>query len=375
MSNIFGISESDLNGECFVAGAEGEREVLVDNYLVHFPAVYPAASDATVGTALAITNNQANLFVYVNAKELIEGGRPVDAAAKIAYLRMLAARLGLISPEFTTAAHNVRYNHAVRLSADRTKEFTDLFATADPHKGEIAAALSADVRKKLRLNFTDIVCCVAYVFRVRGHHFRDDFAARYTTLWSRCLHKPDDMPLEWVYAATDALHAIMPDVLDGFWIASANASRCAGALIKRLDSAPAGVAGVVALKRGLDDVRMLFPGVVNNVPDAYKEFNALVSTIQGSRWGGSVNCRFYGVQRIRVNEGTIGALASVVMGVYEQLAPESKLRESPALARLAQVAPATGGAIGIAARRATQDERLNLVGAMAANSAIEAAPE
>lgn len=167
--------------------------------------------------------------------------------------------------------------------------------------------------------------------------------------------------LDWVYVATDSLHAIMPDILDEFWQNSARDAKCAGTLIKRLDSAPAGAAGVVALARGMTDVTMLFPGIVAKVPEAYQEFNRIHNVVQGSRWTGSINSRFYGVARTRVDEAKIGALASVVLGVYENLASNSKLRDSMALKRLAEIAPATGGAIGLAARRAAADERLNLI--------------
>jgi hypothetical protein len=188
-----------------------------------------------------------------------------------------------------------------------------------------------------------------------------DFEDRYSTLWSRCLYKPEDLPLEWQFVATDALHAIMPDVLDIFWRSAADNARCAGTLIKRIDSAPAGAAGVVALERGLSDVVMLFPAITEKVPEAYEEFKSVVAQTKSSRWACSVNARFYGVSRARVDEAKIGALASVVLGVYEHLAPASKLRDSMALQRLAQIAPVTGGAIGIAAGRAARDDRLNLI--------------
>jgi hypothetical protein len=156
----------------------------------------------------------------------------------------------------------------------------------------------------------------------------------------------------------------MPDILDSFWEKCAASSRCAGALIKRFDSAPAGAAGIMALKRGLDDVMMLFPGVVRNVPASYQAFNQIVDTVNANRWAGSVNARFYGSQRLRIREGDVGALASVVLGVYNQLAADSKLVDSPSLKRLAEIAPATGGAIGLAARRATQSEEFNLLTAV-----------
>lgn len=364
-ANPFGFDNEDLNGECFILGADGEAEVFENTNIVYFPHGIPTASDATAGEPLTWTNSDINLFVYVNAVRLKAAERDAVISARVAYARALAGKAGLISPDFTTASHNVRYNHAVRLSEAQTVEARTALDAASDDRTAFVNALAADVRTKLRKYFSDMVCCVAYIFRVRGHHYRDDFQDRYTTLWSRCLHRETDLVLKWVNIATDAFHAIMPDVLDNYWLRCTETAKCAGTLIKRYDSAPAGCAGVVALKRGLDDITMLFPGVVNHVPAAHVAFNDMYEKVQANRWAGSVNCRFYGAHRVRINEGEIGALASVVMGIYDHLAPDSKLRESPALKRLAETAPATGGAIGLAARRATQDERLSLINSMA----------
>lgn len=358
---VLALSQEDLNGECFVVGAEGESEELISKNVVYFPPDFPAAAQAAAGTPQTITDAQANSFIAVNAAHSIVSGRSVQDSAKIAYIRFLAARHGLMSPEFTKAANNVRYNHSERISAEGLATLLQNGLDTNEKRTSLRDVLSAEAKKNMRKRFSDIVCCVAYIFRVRGHHYRDDINERYVSLWARCLHKDSELPASWEVLATDALHAIMPGHLDRYWETCVATARCAGALSKRFDSAPAGVAGVLALERGLDDVRMLFPGVVNKVPGAYDEFVRIVDLLKASRWGGSINCRFYGVERIRVNEGKIGALASVVLGVYEQLAPDSRLKESPALKRLAETAPATGGAIGLAARRAVQDDRMTLL--------------
>lgn len=353
--------DEDLNGECFIAGAEGEPEVIIQNNIVHFPSDMPVATEQSIRQSIQYTTDQMNAFLMMNTSRSLRAGRPGAQAAKIAYIRFLAVRNGLISPSFSTQIHNVRYNHAERAnySVTQTIEATSE-ALADARRA-INETLTIDVRKNIRRCFTNMTCCVAYIFRVRGHHYMSDFLDRYQTLWVRCLYKPEDLPVEWDCIATDALHAIMPDVLDSFWFDCVEGARCAGTLIKRYDSAPAGAAGVVALERGLSDVMMLFPAIIEKVPEAHAEFTTVLASVKTSRWGGSINARFYGAHRVRVDEAKIGSLASVVMGVYEHLAPQSKLRDSNALKRLAEIAPATGGAIGIAARRAAQDERLNLI--------------
>lgn len=354
---------SDLNGECFIAGAEGEPETYVVNNLVYFPTDFPAATDTTKGTKQIIADDQMVAFIIANTRACLVNGRSEDNAVRIAFLRFLAARMGLMSPHFTVTANNVRYNHAIWADRDTKGYLKPAEPVAeDAHaRKAIKEKLTLAVRKQMMPKLTNLVCCVAYMFRVRGHHYMADFQDRYVTLWSRCLYKPEDLPLEWELVATDALHAIMPGHLDDFWVNSAAEAKCAGTLIKRIDSAPAGSAGVQALGRGLTDVMMTFPGIVKKVPDAYKEFKTVESKVEGNRWGGSINARFYGASRLRVDEGKIGALASVVLGVYEHMAPNSPLRNSMALKRLAEIAPATGGAIGMAAARTIRDERMNLI--------------
>jgi len=368
IQNLFALADYDINGDLYVLGAEGEVEELLDNNKVYFLPDTPVAPAAQPGRPVVFTQAHATWFLVANGLNSMAGGRTAEEAGRIAYLRYCAVRAGLISYHFQAAAHNVRYNDAVLMDQAAVANLHTLLTTRQADITAMAAALPEVVRRNIEKNFTDIVCCVAFVFRVRGHHYKDDLRARYESLWTNCMHEATTLHLSWQLIATDALHAIMPDVLDIFWRTSAGNARCAGALIKRIDSAPAGCAGVYALQRGLADVMMVFPGIVERVPAAYANFQNIAGQLANSRWGGSVNARFYNVQRIRIDEGTIGALASVVMGIYDQMAPDSKLRDSPALKRLAQIAPATGGAIGLAARRTAQDERMNLLGA------TEAAP-
>jgi len=355
---------NDINGDCFILGSEGEPEILLATNTVFFPPGVPTANDATVGAHQAFTHQQISDFVKINTYRLFNSGMAFNDALTCAYIRYLCAREGIISPNFTLAAHHVSINDAVSVSnANWTAFGTGLthgangqFADEVQFNAAWGAAANAINRGEIRSVFTDIVCCVAYMFRVRGHHYRAEFAARYASLWARCLHTPADLPTSWQNLATSATHAIMPDVLDAFWQRAVATSRCAGTLIKRFDSAPAGVAGISALKRGLDDIQMIFPGVADRVPDARDEFNDVYQRVTASRWAGSINCRFYGVNRIAVNEASFGALASVVVGIYDKLANDSPLLDSPALKRLASIAPATGGAIGAAAAATTKSE-------------------
>lgn len=365
----FASDNDDLNGDCFILGTEGEPEEDIELNHVIFSVGIPSATDATVLVPVAFTNIQADGFIKDNTYHLYSNGVAFNDALYLAYLRFLAVRMGAISPEFAVNIHNVRYNDAVRLngvnSANFRGQYTVGHANIAPNEAAFRAAWAAGgatlnkvVTRKV---FTDIVCAIAYMFRVRGHHFRNDFDAKYKTLWTRCLHADADLGSSWQNIATTGLHAIMPDILDSFWTHSVQNSYCAGALTKRFDSAPAGAAGILALKKGLDDVSMIFPIILDRVPDSKTAFDQIYTAVTANRWGASINARYYGVNRVNYNETDIGALASVVMGVYDQLAPNADLKDSMALQRLARIAPATGGAIGQAALRTTRSERMTLL--------------
>lgn len=358
---LINFNDEDLNGACFIAGSEGELDLKIEQNVVLVPPGFTSIANPDLANDIRVTPDQANAFVKLNVAHLINNNIAVDVSAKVSYLRLLTYRLGLCNHGFSAAAHFVRYNHCEQVDDETYERLTE--ALSRDQLANIRAALTDEFRTKCRINYTDYICCVAYIFRVRGHHYKDEYRERYDTLWSRCLKTNEDLVIPWQHIATIGLHAVMPIVLDNYWRYSVENALCAGTLIKRFDSAPAGCAGVSALQRGLTDVMMLFPGIVDRVPDSYRSFIDLYDRVNSNRWGGSVNSRFYGVARIRVDESRIGALASVVMGIYEQLAEHSRLRESPALRRLAEIAPATGGALGQAALRTVKSDRLTLLGA------------
>jgi hypothetical protein len=363
MADDYVFTQDDIAGDCFVAGSEGEKEEEITANEVWFPHTAPVGPVDQPGTQVLFNPVEIHGFIWVNYEHLVAAGIERRVAVKIAYIRFLAARHNLMNPGFDTAGHHVRYNDAKRLTE------ADTLAAQQRSRGEGAVNFEADMKseltvewkKRTRLQFVDLVCSVAYVFRVRGHHWRPDLQDRYVSLWANCLHNQQDMPVPWVNVATHGLHAIMPDVLDEFWANCCNAEKCAGTLIKRWNSAPAGVAGVYALKKGLDDVLTIFPGVQTRIPESFQRFNELYARVTRERWGGSINSRYYGAPRIRVNDDEIGALASVVKSMYSRLSPESRLNDSPALARLAELAPVTGASIGMAAGRTIANERFTLI--------------
>jgi len=337
--------DEDYNGECFVLGSEGEIEEEDNSQVLWMMPddVRPANwgyTQSLVESGIVVTDGvrqylERTIWINYNYIRANYAAVPERDAFRIAFIRMLVVREGLADPTATAAGHNARYNLA-RFKANTLS-----------HTAPTAAPAGSDQqwRSLVRKRFTNLVCITAFFFRVRGHHFQDGFEERYKAVWRKCLYDEDEPGLRWEYIARNSLHAIFPDDLDAYWAFSVAHSRCAGALIKRFDSAPAGIAGLSAIRRGVNDIAMILPRVPNLVPDAVEHLVALEGLVAGNRWAGSVNRRFYDAPQIRMDEGKLASLAAVIMAGLEQFAPNNPLGKSAALRRIAANAPITGAVV------------------------------
>lgn len=340
-------NNDDLNGECFIAGELGEIEEIQAHRIIHIPDGLPSSNQPFTG--VVYTNAQTCDFINRNFYELKDNVAAItdEQAAKISFIRFLAVRSGLASDQFDPNAFNVRYNECVR---DAAGYVVGAFETANAHDGDpnplhqnIRPHIGQAVRVHLRKNFTDYVCVVAYMFRVRGHHWLVDMDDKFKDLWNKCLKEEDTPGLDWQYIAHHSIHAIFPVILDEFWERAVQASNVAGAMMKRFDSAPAGVAGVRALEAGMNDLAVTVPGFKNQFHELYQEKDRLVVKLKNERWAGSINRRFYRADDLGFNENKFAAIASTIMSALDQFAPTSPLRQSAALRRMAQSAPISGG--------------------------------
>jgi len=337
--------EEDYNGECFVLGSEGEIEEEDYSQVLWLP----VAADRPANWPYGISLSNAGLTGDVGCRRYLESviwynynWMRANAAHitereafRIAYIRMLVVRQGYVDPDAGPAEHNARYNLARYVPA------TARDTASDPAPAGSGNEWRASCRKK----FTNMICITAFFFRVRGHHFQEGFEERYKAVWRKCLYDEDEPGLKWEYIARNSLHAIFPDDLDEIWRHSVEVSRCAGALIKRFDSAPAGIAGISAIRRGVNDIGMILPRVPNLVPDAVEHLLECENLVRGHRWAGSVNRRFYNAPQIRIDEAKLASLAAVIMAGLEQFAPNNPLGKSAALKRIAANAPITGAVV------------------------------
>ena len=159
---------------------------------------------------------------------------------------MLVVKFNLIDNSRDAAAHRCVYSNVVEVVA------ADDYVP--PAHENFPKNFGAAARVEFAKKFINMVSIVAYFYRIRGHHFLADFAARYVAVWRKCQYTEDHPGLDWEKISSDALTCIYPDDLDVFWIHAASNQMCSGTLAKRLNSAPAGAANVAALRKGIDEL-------------------------------------------------------------------------------------------------------------------------
>jgi len=75
------------------------------------------------------------------------------------------------------------------------------------------------------------------------------------------------------------------------------------------------------------------------------------------RWTGSINHRFYGVQKREFDENRYAGITALVKGALENFTPEAQLNNAPSLTRVANNAPITSAVLGVVLRQITSSPK------------------
>lgn len=339
--NMARFDADDYNGECFIRGEGGEHEEDYPECQYVFPDGRP--DSWAEGTAIDPNNAEhrewLQLFAMANLTRLnqVQGTVAVKINAVITYIRCLAVRQGYVFQTQDPATHRCRYSLRVAEQGQRIR---------DDHALVLAFnALSGAEKKRYRDDFRNMVCTVAYFFRVRGHHWQQSFNDRYSAIWRKIKQsETENNPgIEWQYIARHCFKVIYPDTLDGYWAAWREDGTISNALRLRFTSAPAGLAGIYALRIGLRDLKQAVPALIEEIEKQETEINRIMTAINGSRWAGSINHNYYGAPRVEFEEAALGGAASYLVASLEAFAKTSRLKDSPALQRIATNAPLIGG--------------------------------
>ena len=192
---------------------------------------------------------------------------------------------------------------------------------------------------KLTQAFTDLVCLMAYMFRVRGHHYLDDMNETYTKLWDKI--KTDGFALAgtFQYLMTTGLHAILPDNLDAFYWAACAQNTISHVLFLRLNAPCAGTAAFFAVQAGWRDVETLYAVLLADYSKESRQLRNQMRILKTHRWAHGINASMYGADPSRMDTAQLGTLAAIIVGIYQENAPEATLLKALSMVREASNHP------------------------------------
>jgi len=326
-----------MNGDLFVANDAGEADEFVAKNAVFFPLSWP--TDVKENVPMNPTVAQVTGFFAYNWSYLTNIIPEVNLRAKTVYLRFLAARLGLMHPNFNKANNRVRYNEAVWVTQD-TVNSVDVGASSTAMVKAFDALPEAH-RLGLQKQFTNLIGIVAIMFRSRGHHYLDEMADRYDSLWAKNRNAPQDLfkKNEWAHVATTAFHAIFPMILDRVLVNGAALGTLCNPFILRHDGPCAGTAVWYATYAGVANVQTI-AGTKNRLLLGQIEIlNRVMARLRADRWLGGINRNFYGAAQLDVDVKAIQELVAAVRGMVDPAEIQSTLKDSQALTRTAKQSP------------------------------------
>lgn len=265
---------------------------------------------------------------------------------ELCILRYLAYRHRLMCANYDKAEHYVKYNDAQ--VEDPTSPYSLLGEARGSdrypdHRETVMGLLGQNLQgmKDITGSFANIVCVVAYVFRQKGHHYIDtaDYSEAYKNMWLKVKKNASVFVSTWANIAIIGLHAIIPCVLDLYWLSQSLKGRISPPLALRSDCAAAGTAAVFALRAGWDDARKVYGDLLYDQENCYKELKKLVDLCTEHRWRHAINARYYGETAERINMSRFSSLSATVIGVYQGAAPEATLLGAKSLQREASNSP------------------------------------
>ena len=334
-----------LNGQLYSNNETGETEIDVTAYRIPIRTTCPDSggthlflddiqdTNSTLRAPIVLNELQTSTFltdqvVYLREDcNIAAGDMPNAALCEIAYLRLLSYRLRVINGNLNLANLFVRYNNAVVSDPAVPNSLTNLLeanANRDAHRQMIRDWTNANQAQVqfIVANFSNIVCCVAYVFRQKGHHYitGPDYQEAYTKIWNKANRSNKILNATWEQMATIGLHAIMPWVLDQYYMFASATGRIAAPLSLRVRVPCAGTAAPFALLVGWDDAKSAYGMLLSDHEDTYERLVQVVQYYRGHRWAHGINSGYYGKPCTRLDLTPFSSMAATVAGVYEAAA-------------------------------------------------------
>lgn len=82
------------------------------------------------------------------------------------------------------------------------------------------------------------------------------------------------------------------------------------------------------VKRGLDDIMMVAPGIADKLHDQVEYFDLVWGDYEKDKLSYSVNAVYYGKQRKVIDESRISAIAATILAANKAFVTNSKVTDS-----------------------------------------------
>lgn len=353
IATIYSPEAEYLNGFAYRDLGVGESFINVATNTCWFPHGVQGIADGQMFEDAGFDRAQMGRILGENYINLRAAGVDPVVAIKVAYIRSQIAQTGLISNRWVPATYNVNY-----LDCNTGANRVDFNADVTNAGGfNYAVNCDANFRNSVKDNLLNVICCLAYVFRTRAHHFTPDILPTYQKMYP----KMDFNPAEWGLTIDQinvmALHCIPPNVLDHVWTYCVQNSHCSGTLVKRYNSPAAGTAAFFAARNSIHDLKNVVPSLIELHKDAVDSCEAICREYERNRWTGSINHKYYGVDRRVIDESVLGGLAALTISILTAFDPTAPMLQSPSLKRVSSNAPITTAVIGTALKTIVKSEK------------------
>lgn len=210
------------------------------------------------------------------------------------------------------------------------------------------------------------------VFRQMGHHYKEEYDAKYSTLWRATTLEASKHYPGHAMMHRSAIHSFGVKALHDKFFYNLKNGKLAETFVDRADVAPAGAAKVATCAAAINLMRSL--PVWSGLYTSYKgQIDALMAQMEELKNAEDAikfhkNARLFGKQRYQIDDTNANALAAVAKGFIDSLGSEADMSKQRTLNKVAAQNPAmsalVAGVINSVTRKIARAGDLNAITAV-----------
>jgi hypothetical protein len=298
-----------------------------------------------------LTTNEIMALLKLNFDKLVAGSVSSDKAIRIAILRARWVRTGNLlngKNERSTPIDEVDIISDNECSNVIKKYFNDngVFkgkadGTIDVSNDNFAAAFNSVNLGEWNKIGPLVWGCVAHVFRVRGHHYKDEYLNLYEKTWKgTTLDFPDNV-LTWKDMSRTAIHSFGVKALERSTRFYEENQALTTNLVIRRDAIPCGAALIGTSYATLSQFQST--PWYNNFYDMYSsQIDDLIANYKRVKEAGlscHISCGLYGVPKVAVSTAAAEALAPILVGYINGTPSGSAIKDQKAMTKYSESNP------------------------------------